>query len=233
MICTLIRCFGKEAILLTDERCRPEGDEPDVVDTPRGKRKAVVIYRSVLKAAQDADTPEEGNRLLRYLLECAFGCKAIEDVPNPYRMMVRPALASIDNASRRYDRCVAAGKQGGRPRAELDPDALERDYADLGSWERVAEKHGVSRKTVYDARRRAATGELGKNLTNTNTKTKTNTNTNTNTTARPSGRSGGARRAGEREGEKPVQRNDLERAIRLLRETTAGHERRPEDGTAT
>lgn len=202
----------------TDERYLPDREGPDAVYTPREKREAVVIYRSVLEAAQDADTPEEGNRVLRELLECSFGCKALADVPNPYRMIIRPMMASIDKASERHDRCVAAGRQGGRPRTELDRETVEQAYAALGSWDRVADQLGVSRKTLYDARRRWDDGDLGKNLTNTNTNTKTNTNTNTttNTTARPSGRSALARRAAEREKKKSVQRNDLERARRML-----------------
>ena len=201
--------------------------------TPRSEREAVLIYRSVLDTVRDAETPEEGNRILRDLLEVSFGEKQLQDVPNPNRMIIRPMLVSLDKAAERHDRSVDAGGSGGRPRLELDREALEQDYAELGSWEKVAEKHGVSKRTLYRERERWR-DEVPKcqNLTKTNTDTKTNTKTNTltktKTTARPSGRSG-ARSARGREQEKKAEepmRNDLERAILVLHEGKEALERR-------
>ena len=199
--------------------------------TPRSEREAVLIYRSVLDTVRDAETPEEGNRILRDLLEVSFGEKELQDVPNPNRMIIRPMLVSLDKAAERHDRSVDAGGSGGRPRLELDREALEQDYAELGIWEKVAEKHGISKRTLYRERERWR-DEVPKcqNLTKTNTDTKTNTNTltKTKTTARPSGRSG-ARSARGREQEKKAEepmRNDLERAILVLREGKEALERR-------
>ena len=199
--------------------------------TPRSEREAVLIYRSVLDTVRDAETPEEGNRILRDLLEVSFGEKQLQDVPNPNRMIIRPMLVSLDKASERHDRSVDAGGSGGRPRLELDREALEQDYAELGTWEKVAEKHGISKRTLYRERERWR-DEVPKcqNLTktNTDTNTKTNTLTKTKTTARPSGRSG-ARSARGREQEKKAEepmRNDLERAILVLHEGKEALERR-------
>lgn len=160
-----------------------------VVYTPPEEREAVLIYRSVLKTARDADTPEEGNQILRDVLECAFGLRAVEDVPNPNRMIVRSLLVNIDNAARRYDEAVSHGRNGGRPRLTLDREKLKQDYAELGSWEKVAEKNNISRRALYTERMRWESEQMGKNLTKTNTKTKTDTNTFTkpNTYARPDG----------------------------------------------
>ena len=201
--------------------------------TPRSEREAVLIYRSVLDTVRDAETPEEGNRILRDLLEVSFGEKQLQDVPNPNRMIIRPMLVSLDKAAERHDRSVDAGGSGGRPRLERDREALERDYAELGSWEKVAEKHGISKRTLYRERERWR-DEVPKcqNLTKTNTDTKTNTKTNTltktKTTARPSGRSGARSARGreqEKEAEEPM-RNDLERAILVLHEGKEALERR-------
>ena len=191
-------------------------------NTPPEAREAVVVYRSVLETVHDAETPEEGNRILRDLLDCSFGYTRLEDVPNPNRMIIRPMLVSIEKAAARYDRAAADGRQGGRPCIGLDRAQLERDYAALGSWEKVAQKHGVSVSTLYRERKNQ-TGHrsIGQNLTKTYTKTNTNTSTYTSTSARPGGRSG-ARGAGEREFvTKKDPRKQLEQAFAALHRAQA------------
>ena len=184
--------------------------KPGVVYTPREAREAIILYRSAMENVHDADTPEEGNQILRDLADCGFGYKELEDVPNPNRMIIRPMLVSMDKAAERHDRCIAMGMRGGRPRLELDRQTLEQDYNALGSWEKVAEKHGVSRKTLYNERARWEEGDLGKNLNNTNKKT--NKNTFTNKTARPAERSD-AQSAGVSEKAK----KQMDQALKALR----------------
>ena len=110
--------FGKEGGVTYQEEQGPRAGGAPL--TPRSEREAVLIYRSVLDTVRDAETPEEGNRILRDLLEVSFGEKQLQDVPNPNRMIIRPMLVSLDKAAERHDRSVDAGGSGGRPRLELD-----------------------------------------------------------------------------------------------------------------
>lgn len=164
--------------------------KPGVTYTQRSERKAVVVYRSLMEAVHDAETPEAGNALLRDFLDCSFGYVQLEELAPVRRMLLRGYLVGSDAAADRYDERCADGRRGGRPPVELDPEELKQDYHALGSWEKVAEKHGVSRRAIYNERRRWDEGDLGKNLNNKNKNKKKNKNTITKKTDRPAGRSG-------------------------------------------
>lgn len=187
-----------------------------VVYTPRAKRKSVVVFRGLMETVHEAETREEGNELLRDYMDTSFGFVEFENLPREHRMMLRGHMIGSDAAADRYDEAFANGRRGGRPRVELDRETLEQDYRALGSWDKVAEKHGVSRRTIFNERARWEDGDLGKNL-NKNKYKNTNKNTPTNETARPAGRSG-AQSAVVSEEEVAEAKKKLKRANEKLNE---------------
>ena len=92
-----------------EETYIPQNWEPEegVQYTPPEKREAIVIYRSVMRTVQMADTREAGNEILRDLAEVGFGYLRLEDVPNPNRMIISPMLVNVDASSRRHDEADA------------------------------------------------------------------------------------------------------------------------------
>lgn len=171
-----------------EETYIPQNWEPEagVQYTPPEKREAIVIYRSVMRTVQMADTREAGNEILRDLAEVGFGYMRLEDVPNPNRMIISPMLVNVDASSRRHDEAVANGRRGGRPKKEVDTAVVKQLYAELGSYELVAEQMGISRSSIYRALKHESEAESkSQNLTYTSTNTNTKTNTFTKTGTNP------------------------------------------------
>ena len=189
--------------------------KPGVRYTPPEEREAVVIYRSMMDTVHDTETPEEGNAILRDLLDCSFGFEVLENVERPHRLIIRGMLVDIDHASRRYDEACANGKRGGRPKTEVDLEQVERLRTELGSYEKAAQQLGSSVSTLYRARQaQQSDRSIGQNLTDKDTKTKTNTFTTTYTKTT---------RAPDAEAQQRAREEDFERKRRQALERLEAH----------
>lgn len=110
-----------------------------------------VFYSSFADSIETA--PEEMQlELYKALVECGLERKAITDISFPASMFITQAMASISNAQKRHEQAVESGGKGGRPRKWVDREEAEQLYAELKSWDKVADKLGVARETLRKAR---------------------------------------------------------------------------------
>lgn len=114
-------------------------------------RDSFVFYSSFADSIETA--PEEMQlELYKALVECGLERKAITDISFPASMFITQAMASISNAQKRHEQAVENGGKGGRPRKWVDREEAEQLYAELKSWDKVADKLGVARETLRKAR---------------------------------------------------------------------------------
>ncbi len=114
-------------------------------------RDSFVFYSSFADSIETA--PEEMQlELYKALVECGLERKAIADISFPASLFVTQAMASISNAQKRHEQAVENGGKGGRPRKWVDREEAEQLYAELKSWDKVADKLGVARETLRKAR---------------------------------------------------------------------------------
>lgn len=114
-------------------------------------RDSFVFYSSFADSIETA--PEEMQlELYKALVECGLERKAITDISFPASMFVTQAMASISNAQKRHEQAVENGGKGGRPRKWVDRKEAEQLYAELKSWDKVADNLGVARETLRKAR---------------------------------------------------------------------------------
>ena len=113
-------------------------------------RDSFVFYRSYRNAAKMLD---EHNRAILYDAIADYALDGIEpDLSGTIGAIFEMARRNIEEANTRYDKSIEAGKQGGRPRKWVDREEAERLYAELKSWDKVADKLGVARETLRKAR---------------------------------------------------------------------------------
>ena len=114
-------------------------------------RDSFVFYSSFADSIETA--PEEMQlELYKALVECGLERKAITDISFPASMFVTQAMASISNAQKRHEQAVENGGKGGRPHKWVDREEAEQLYAELKSWDKVADKLGVAKETLRKAR---------------------------------------------------------------------------------
>ena len=113
-------------------------------------RDSFVFYRSYRNAAKMLD---EHNRAILYDAIADYALDGIEpDLSGTIGAIFEMARRNIEEANTRYDKSIEAGKQGGRPRKWVDREEAERLYAELKSWDKVADELGVARETLRKAR---------------------------------------------------------------------------------
>ena len=113
-------------------------------------RDSFVFYRSYRNAAKMLD---EHNRATLYDAIADYALDGIEpDLSGTIGAIFEMARRNIEEANTRYDKSIEAGKQGGRPRKWVDREEAERLYAELKSWDKVADELGVARETLRKAR---------------------------------------------------------------------------------
>ena len=113
-------------------------------------RDSFVFYRSYRNAAKMLD---EHNRAILYDAIADYALDGIEpDLSGTIGAIFEMARRNIEEANTRYDKSIEAGKQGGRPRKWIDREEAERLYAELKSWDKVADELGVARETLRKAR---------------------------------------------------------------------------------
>ena len=113
-------------------------------------RDSFVFYRSYRNAAKMLD---EHNRAKLYDAIADYALDGIEpDLSGTIGAIFEMARRNIEEANTRYDKSIEAGKQGGRPRKWVDREEAERLYAELKSWDKVADELGVARETLRKAR---------------------------------------------------------------------------------
>ncbi len=96
---------------------------------------------------------DEHNRAILYDAIADYALDGIEpDLSGTIGAIFEMARRNIEEANTRYDKSIEAGKQGGRPRKWVDREEAERLYAELKSWDKVADELGVARETLRKAR---------------------------------------------------------------------------------
>ena len=110
-----------------------------------------IFYRGFADTIKMAPR-EDRLQLFEYLCGCALGDIEVDDVPYPMNLTVKSMLASVEASRQRYEKAVERGKKGGRPNTWIKRETAEKLYAELGNWEQVAEKLGVSEGTLRKAR---------------------------------------------------------------------------------
>ena len=142
-------------------------------------RDSFVFYKSFLEAAQEAPDEQTQREILWQIVECCLGMKESHDIPYPASAIVIPIIQTVTKAGERYKNAVENGKRGGRPQSVwIDRAEAEMLYADLKSWDKVAEELGVDVRQLRRVRaawRKA--DKTGQNLTDTVTVTVTDTET--------------------------------------------------------
>ena len=114
-------------------------------------RDSFVFYSSFADSIETAPI-EMQLEIYKALIECGLERKAITDISFPASMFVTQAMASISNAQKRHEQAAENGGKGGRPRKWVDREEAERLYAELKSWDKVADELGVARETLRKAR---------------------------------------------------------------------------------
>ena len=114
-------------------------------------RDSFVFYSSFADSIETAPI-EMQLELYKALVECGLERKAITDISFPASMFVTQAMASISNAQKRHEQAVENGGKGGRPHKWVDREEAEQLYAELKSWDKVADKLGVAKETLRKAR---------------------------------------------------------------------------------
>ncbi|MBQ9044691.1 MAG: helix-turn-helix domain-containing protein [Oscillospiraceae bacterium] len=117
-------------------------------------RQAFVFYESFLEAIALAPDEEQGD-LLWYLIECGLNRRKVESLPYPACSIIRQMITNIEYADIRYYAAHGNGEKGGRPRSKVDLELAQELYVQEQSWDKVAEKMGISRATLYRAKRAA------------------------------------------------------------------------------
>lgn len=111
-----------------------------------------IFYHSFRDTIMKSPNKDERNELVWYLIDCALGIIDVNDVPYPHNMVIDQMMITVGRSQSRYEKAVESGKKGGRPSVWIDPEEANRLYAELGSWDAVAEKMNVHRDTLRRAR---------------------------------------------------------------------------------
>ena len=138
-------------------------------------KESFVFYRSFWKVFSSMP-PEDVQTLLNAL--CSYALDG-EDPELPYPMsgFFVQMKANVDAAGKRYDKAVEDGRKGGRPRVWVNRDVAEAKYADLKSWDAVADALGVDRSTLWRVRKAWKAEDVEK-LQNLNVNVNDNVNVN-------------------------------------------------------
>lgn len=115
------------------------------------KNENFLFYRSFSESIHLAP---ESDRLAIYedLIAVCLGDIEIDDIPYPRNMLIRQCLASVESAKKRYEASIENGNKGGRPQKWVDREEAEKLYAELKTWDKVADALDVSRETLRKAR---------------------------------------------------------------------------------
>lgn len=114
-------------------------------------RDSFVFYKSFLTSINMLPASK---RLEAYegLARCSLGEITPDELKYPVNALVAQMIASVKAAQDRHDKAEEDGKKGGRPRKWVDRGEAEQLYAELKSWDKVADKLGVARETLRKAR---------------------------------------------------------------------------------
>lgn len=86
------------------------------------------------------------------LIACGLGEKIPDDYECPINAVLEAMMPNIEAAHDRYEKAVSDGEKGGRPKKWIDREEAEKLYAELKSWDKVADELDVSRETLRKAR---------------------------------------------------------------------------------
>lgn len=117
-------------------------------------RQAFLIYESFYEAIKVA--PEEDQpRLALNLIRVGLGEVSLDELPYPDNAIIRQMLTNIEYADRRYYAAHRNGEKGGKPRIDVDLELAQALYVEKQSWDEVAKTMGISRATLFRARKLA------------------------------------------------------------------------------
>ena len=110
----------------------------------------IASWRDAIVALEKSNGREVANELARQIIDYGIAGEFTIDDPLIIGLMNAMCVPIINKSKRRYNACVANGRQGGRP-MRYDPETIRQLSAQGLSQQEIAEQLGCSKKTVQRA----------------------------------------------------------------------------------